>query len=201
MSPAEARRLLEAARGDRLQALYELAIATGLRQGELLALRWSDLDLDAAVLRVERTLQRTKNGLRFGPPKTKSSRRSVALPTRTVRGLRAHRARQAEERIAIGAAWLDGALVFTTERGSPIEASNLRRRSFQPLLIRAGLESIRFHDLRHTAATLMLEQGIHPKVVSEMLGHSRISTTLDLYSHVTPSLQRGAAIAMDQLLG
>jgi integrase len=119
----------------------------------------------------------------------------------TVRELRSHKARQAEERLAAGPAWTDLDLIFTTEAGDAIEASNLRRRSYKPLLAQAGLDEIRFHDLRHTAATLMLEKGIHPKIVSEMLGHSKISTTLDLYSHVTPTLQRQAATAMDELLG
>ncbi len=107
---------------------------------------------------------------------------------------------QAEERLRLGVAWEENDLVFANEVGRPIEAQNLRNRSFWPLLVRAGLPRIRFHDLRHTAATLMLGRGVHPKVVSEMLGHSQISITLDLYSHVTPTMQRQATAALDSLL-
>jgi integrase len=108
--------------------------------------------------------------------------------------------RQTEERLKIGPYWTDMDLVFTNQVGGPVNAGNLRRRSFWPLLERAGLPRIRFHDLRHTAATLMLGRGIHPKIVSEMLGHSQIAITLDLYSHVTPTMQRDAARELDILL-
>ena len=125
----------------------------------------------------------------------------MSLTKAAVEALRRHRAAQAGERLALGAAWEDNDLVFANEIGRPMEVRNMMRRSFLPLLKRAGLPRIRFHDLRHTAATLLLGQGVHPKVVAEMLGHSRISTTLDLYSHVTPTMQRQAADAMDAVLG
>ena len=201
LSPDQVRSLLEAAAGDRLAALYVLAITTGLRQGEILALRWRDVDLDdGRTLQVRATLQRTAEGFVFAEPKTAHSRRQVALGTAAVEGLRRHRARQLEERIRLGTAWEDDDLVFANEVGRPIEASNLRNRSFWPLLERAGLPRIRFHDLRHTAATLLLGQGVHPKIVSEMLGHCQIAITLDLYSHVTPTMQRQAAETMDAVL-
>lgn len=141
-----------------------------------------------------------REGLSIAVPKTDKSRRHVALSATAVQALRKHRAAQASQRLLLGAAWQDLDLVFTNDVGGPVEPTNLIRRFFQPLLKRAGLPPIRFHDLRHTAATLMLSQGVHPKIVSEMLGHSQINITLDLYSHVTPTLQRQAAAAVDDLL-
>ena len=115
--------------------------------------------------------------------------------------LRRHRIRQAKERLALGPAWDDNDLTFANTIGKPIEAAHLRRLSFAPLLEKSGVPGIRFHDLRHTAATLLLGKGVHPKVVADMLGHAQISTTLDLYSHVTPTMQREATIALDEVLG
>jgi len=199
LSPEQARRLLDAAQGDRLEALYVLALTTGMRQGECLALRWQDVDLDGAVLSVTATLQRTKDGFALQEPKTARSRRQIVLTRHAVNALRQHRARQLEERLRCPY-WQETDLEFTTYVGTPIEARNLMRREFYPLLERAGLPAIRFHDLRHSAATLMLGSGVHPKVASEMLGHSQIAVTLDLYSHVTPTMQAQAAEAMDALL-
>jgi integrase len=201
LSPDDVRELLQTATEDRYEALYVLAVSTGLRQGELLALRWQDIDLEARTLQVRQTLHRTRGEYVFSQPKTAKSRRLVILATAAVSALRRRRVLQAEDRLQIGAIWQDYDLVFTNEIGGPIDAGNLRTRSFQHLLQRAGLPRVRFHDLRHTAATLMLGRGIHPKVVSEMLGHSQIAITLDLYSHVTPTMQREAAQAMDELLG
>ncbi len=200
LSPEQARVLLDTAAGERLEAIYVLALTTGIRQGELLALRWRDVNLEAGTVQVRGSLQRLPEGLTVVEPKTDSSRRQVALTKAAVEALRRHRVRQAEERLLVGAAWEHNDLVFANEVGRPLEVRNLVRRSFLPLLKRAGLPRIRFHDLRHTAATLLLGQGVHPKVAAEMLGHTRISTTLDLYSHVTPTMQREATEAMDALL-
>lgn len=200
LSPEEARAFLEAASGDRLEALYVVALTSGLRLGELLALRWRDVDLQAGMLQVTGTLQRTGAGLVIAEPKTVRSRRHVALTATAVEALRRHHVAQAEERLRLGAAWQDMDLVFASETGGHIDDSKLRRNSFWPLLERAGVPRIRFHDLRHSAATLMLRRGVHPKIVAEMLGHSQISVTLDLYSHVTPTMQREAAAALDDLL-
>lgn len=200
LSPEQARALLAAASGDRLEALYVLALTTGMRRGELLALRWANIDFEAGALHVVGTMQRTADGLTMGSPKTEKSRRQVALSATAVQALRRHRAGQAAQRLVLGKAWEDTDFVFANDVGGPIEPCNLIRRSFHNLLDRAGLPRIRFHDLRHSAATLMLGQGIHPKVVSEMLGHSQIYITLNLYSHVTPTLQREAAAAVDSLL-
>jgi integrase len=200
LTPDEVRSLLEAASGDRLEALYAVAVTSGMRQGELLALRWRFVDLTMGTAQVRGTLQRTREGLKIAEPKTARSRRLVRLTVTATEALRRHKACQAEERLRLGAAWADNDLVFANEVGRPIEATNLVSRSFAPLLKRAGLPRIRFHDLRHTAATLMLAQNVHAKVVSEMLGHSQISITLDLYSHVTPTMQQEATAAVDALL-
>lgn len=199
LSPEQTRTLVEAAAGDRLEALYVLAINTGMRQGELLALRWTDVDLDAGALHVRATLQRTREGFVFTEPKTTSSRRQVALTRAAVEALRRHRARQLQWRIE-AIAWEDNDLVFANEVGQPLDGTAVLRRSFYPLLERSNLPRIRFHDLRHTAATLLLGQGVHPKIVSEMLGHSQIAITLDLYSHVTPTMQRQAVEALETAL-
>jgi integrase len=199
LSPEQAQVLLDAVAEDRLQALYVLAITTGMRQGELLALRWRYVDLPAGRLHVCGSLQRTPAGLVITEPKTASSRRPVALTRLALAALRRHREAQTRERLRAGPAWHDRDLVFPNELGKPLEAGNLLRRSFWPLLKRTGLPHIRFHDLRHTAATLLLGKAVHPKVVAEMLGHSRIAVTLDLYSHVTPTMQQQATEALDAL--
>lgn len=146
------------------------------------------------------SMQATASGLRIVEPKTRTSQRQVTLSRDPVDALRRHRVAQAAERLLLGAAWEDNDLVFANVVGRPIAAGNLLRRSFEPLLKRAGLPRIRFHDLRHTSATLLLGRGIHPKIVAEMLGHSRVGTTLDRYSHVTPTMQREAAEAFDAIL-
>jgi len=200
LSAAQARILLEVAQGDRFEALYVLALTTGMRLGELLGLQWQDVDLPDGRLQVCHTLTRTPDGGRLTEPKTARSRRRIALTASAVDALRQHRARQAAERLRLGAVWDDHALVFPNEIGKPMVAVNLMRRSFWPLIDKAGLPRIRFHDLRHTAATLLLQRGVHPKVVSELLGHSSIGMTLDTYSHVIPDMQQQAVAAMDTLL-
>lgn len=200
LSPQEARQLLAAAAGDRLEALYVLAVTTGMRRGELLALRWKDVHLERARLSVVATQQR-EGGLAIAETKTARPRRPVPLPAIAVEALRRRRVCQAEERLAAGPGeWQEQDLVFATTVGSLIEPGNLLRRSFFPLLAQAGVPRIRFHDLRHTAATLMLSEGIHPKVASEVLGHSTVSITLDLYSQVTENVASEAAGRMNRLL-
>jgi integrase len=200
LSPDEAQRVIEAACGERLGAVYTLALTTGMRRGELLGLRWRDVDLERGAVQVRASLQWTKEGPVFGEPKTERSRRQITLAKIAIDTLRAHRIAQAEERLRRGGAWEDNDLVFANEVGRPVHPNNMVRRSFEPLLRRAGVPRVRFHDLRHSAATLLLAQGVHPKIVSEMLGHSQIAMTLDLYSHVTPTMQRQAADAMDAVL-
>jgi integrase len=200
LSAEQARTLLSAIAGDPLEALYVLAITTGMRRGELLALHWADVDVEAGSLQVRYTVQHVKGGAyTFSQPKTLRSRRKIALSQTAIEALRAHRERQQAEREALGPAWHDEDLVFTTPIGSAVRGNHLLQRHFAPLLCKAGLPAIRFHDLRHTAATLLLLQGVHPKVVSEMLGHSTVSMTLDTYSHVLPDMQRDATAAFDRL--
>ena len=201
LSPEQARVFLAASERDRFHALYVVALTTGMRQGELLALRWRDVDFDTRSIMVQGSLQRVAGKLTILEPKTASSRRRIALTATAVDTLRRHRIGQSEQRLRAGPGWEDRDLVFTNSVGRPIEVTNLLRRSFRPILEEASLPRIRFHDLRHTAATLMLGRGVHPKVVAEMLGHSQISTTLDLYSHVTPTMQREATEALDEVLG
>ena len=198
----QAARFLEVARGDRLHALYVVAVSTGMRQSEMLGLTWQDVDFDAATLHVRQQLGRiTGEGFKFSEPKTSKGRRSISLPAFAVVALREHRVRQLEERLKASSEWVDQGLVFANEVGRPIERQNLVRRSFQPLLEKAGCPRIRFHDLRHTAATLLLSQGVHPKVAQERLGHSTIGMTLDVYSHVLPDMQRDAADKLEALFG
>jgi integrase len=201
LSPTEAKQLLKAAHGDRLEALYVLALSTGMRQGELLALRWHDVDLDNSLLHVWATLQFAHGQFVFSEPKTTYSRRRVRLSRVAVKALEQHRINQLTEREKVGDAWDESFdLVFPNSIGRPFNNSNLIIREFAPLLERARLPRIRFHDLRHTAATLLLLRGINPKVVSEMLGHSHVSITLALYSHVIPDMQQAAADTMDAVL-
>jgi integrase len=193
------RRFLEAAKSERLQALLVLALTTGMRRGELLALRWKDADLDRGVLAVTGSLQgETRATLTIATPKSGKSR-SVALGTVAVSALREHRKRQAQEQLLVGGDWRDLGLVFSTEFGDFLSPTTLRL-ALRRTLTRARLPIIRFHDLRHSAATLMLSRGVHPKMASEMLGHSTIAITLDLYSHVTANMQRQAADAIDAAL-
>jgi integrase len=206
LSAEQANRLLEVARdeGNRFEALYVLALTTGLRIGELLGLRWSDIDLDARRLRVSRQVQRGEagsgEGLIFTEPKA-ASKRTVDLPTRTVEALKRHRKRQLEEKLRAGGAYQDNALVFATSLGTPFGPETVTQRSFKPLLKRAGLPEIRFHDLRHTYATLLLTRGVHPTYVQRALGHSSVKMTLDRYSHWMPSMGRATAEAIEAALG
>ncbi len=198
-TPEEARAFMAAVSGERLNALYSVALAVGLRKGEALGLRWQDVNLDAGTLKVRVALQLINGKLQLVQPKTARSRRTIALPQSSVVALRAHRARQLEERLLAGPRWKDSGLVFPSSVGTPMNPRNLNRH-FERVLNKTGLPRKRFHDLRHTCATLLLAQDVHPRVVMEILGHSQISLTMDTYSHVVPSLQREAADRMDTLL-
>lgn len=199
LTTGQARQLLEAARGDRLEALYTVALSLGLRQGEALGLRWDDVDLDAGTLTVRNALQRINGTLQLVEPKTERSRRTIAMPAIAAAALRAHRIRQLEERVWAGSRWREADFVFTSTIGTPLDGSTVTHR-FQRLLESAGLPRQRFHDLRHACASLLLAQGVHPRVVMETLGHSQISLTMNTYSHVVPELQREAAGRMDAAL-
>ena len=193
----ESRRFLRAVQGDRLEALYTVAVALGLRQGEALGLRWDDVDL--ANVKVRMQLQRINGKLTLVPTKTARSRRTIPLPEFAIAALRRHRTQQLQERLAAGEKWQEHGLVFTTTLGTPIDARNVTRW-FHRILERADLPQIRFHDLRHTAATLLLAQGLSPRVIMETLGHSQISLTMNTYAHVMPAMQQEAAERMHEML-
>ncbi|MEU1660636.1 site-specific integrase [Streptomyces griseofuscus] len=188
----EARQFLTAARGHRLHALFELALHTELRKGELLGLCWEDLDFDRSAAAVRRTLQRTSTGgLITLPTKTRASERHIALPARCLQSLKHHHEEQQRERHTAGTEWQDSGYVFTTPQGRLIDPTNLTR-TFTTLLRKAGLRRIRFHDLRHSTATLLLEQGVELVVIKELLGHAHIGVTATVYAHVRLRLQRDA---------
>ncbi|HEY9476218.1 MAG TPA: site-specific integrase [Mycobacteriales bacterium] len=216
LTVAEARRLLDAAKDDRLRARWVLGLSLGLRQSEVLGLWWEDIDLDAATLRVRRQLLRRRNPgdtLTFGPPKSARSRRVLSLPAPLVTVLRDHKSTQDTER-ANAATWADPRLVFASATGGPIDHRN-DTRAFKALLVRAGVRcvevrrpdgttalvpNVRLHDLRHTAASLLLAQFVPARVVMEVLGHSQISITMNTYSHVMPAQLKNAADAMTAAL-
>lgn len=194
------RAFLDAASGSRYGTLYHLAVLTGLRRSELLGLTWKAVDLDARSLMVLKTLQRiTGHGLVEGQPKTKRSRRPIALSPEAVKVLRRIRANQLEERLVAGPAWEDTGFVFTQPNGRRVD-SNFVTRDFQKIVTHAGMPHLTLKGLRHAHATVMLTKGVHPKIVSERLGHSNISTTMDIYSHVIPGLQEKAANTVDEAL-
>jgi integrase len=197
LTSAEVKVLLSAASGDRLETLYITAIHTGLRRSELLGLKWTDIDLDARTLSVQRSLDRDGT---FNPPKRNKSRRSVKLTAQAAEALKGHRARQNEERLQLGSLWEDWGLVFPNRSGKPMNADYLYHRGFKPLLERAELSGFTFHSLRHTCATLLLSKNVNPKIVSEMLGHATISQTMDTYSHVMPGMREVAATALEEAL-
>src|ERR671910_1399369 len=200
LSPAQVRALLGAARGTRNEALYVVALHTGLRQGELLGLKWSDLD--GGKVSVRRALKLADHGLDFGPPKNKASRRSVRLNRTAAAALRAHRMRQNEERIA-APEWQDGDLVFPNRVGKPMDPNNLYHREYKPILKRAELaeHGFTFHALRHTFATALFARGEHPKKVQSLLGHSSITQTMDTYSHLIDDIGGDAVDGLDEAFG
>jgi integrase len=196
LTKEQAIQLLQAAKGDRFEALLTLAVATGMRRGELLALRWADIDVEEGSLWVRRTINRVgKHGLVESDPKTESSKRKILLPRFVLTALIQHRAWQAEVRAKAEEDWQERDIVFSNYRGGFIEPADLGKR-FKQLLKVADLPDMRFHDLRHSAATILLGMGVPVKLVQELLGHSHFAMTMDRYSHVLPSMQRGM---MDQL--
>ncbi len=201
LTPEQAQHFLEAVQEHRLKALFVLALSTGMRRGEIVGLKWQDISLTDGTLHVRRTVSYVNRvGFVESEPKTGQGRRKIRLPTFTVEALREHRTRQLEERLLAGELWQDHSLVFCTATGNYINPESTLKTIFKRILKNAGLPDIRFHDLRHSAATLMLSMGVHPKVVQELLGHSQISITMDIYSHVLPSMQQDAMEKMNTLL-
>ena len=193
------RRTLLAAAKIRLSAVVVLAVTTGLRRGEILGLRWEDIDLDRAILQVRRTLEQARGGLRFKEPKTERGRRLVALGPDAVETLRRHRLEQIKERVALGQRYKNSDLVCARLHGTPLDPAEVTA-GFAKLIRSLDLPRVRLHDLRHGHATHLLRLGIHPKVVSERLGHSGVGITLNTYSHILPGMQEDAALRLDRAL-
>ncbi len=201
LTAEEAERLLAAARGDRIEALYSVAVTLGLRQGEALGLRWSDVDLEQGTLSVRHQLQRVEGKPTLVEPKTKRSRRTLPVPEQVLRSLREHRRRQLEDRLAAGPRWNEGwGLVFCTGIGTPLDVGNLGRH-YKALLKAAGLEDRRYHDLRHSCGSFLVARDVHPRVIMEILGHSQIATSMNIYAHVDLSEMREATNRLDDLSG
>jgi len=206
-TPNQARAFLVAAENSRLGAAFAIGLSLGLRRGEVLGLRWCDVDLDALTLRVEQTIQRVRAkvagtaGFQVSEPKTERSRRTLVLPVMLVPLLRRHRARQAQERLTAGAGWNDalGGLLFTTPLGHPIEPKDVQAE-FKATLTAAELPDMRLHDLRHAAATFLIAQGLPLRLVMEVLGHSTIALTANTYGHIERGMMADAAARMDALL-
>ncbi len=191
LAPDQARKLLDAAKDDRLSALYVVAVYLGLRRGELLGLQWKYVDLDEETLQVVQTLQRVDGRLQLLPPKTRTSRRTIPLPTPVVEALRSHKIEQGKERLAAGPRWTDSGMVFATTVGTPIEPDNLSRSWYR---VRTVLDEPlpRFHDLRHTCVTLLLTEGVAPHIVQQIVGHSGIDVTMTIYAHTSLDEKRKA---------
>jgi integrase len=196
----EAKQLMTGIAGDRLEPLVLLTLVTGPRRGEVLSLRWQDLDLDAATVSVEGQYQRWGDEWRWLPLKTQQSRRTLSIPPFVVASLKEHRIRQLEERLTVGADWQDFGLVFCTEAGTPIDGPNATRQ-FQRRLKRAGVRHIPFRGLRHSAATLLLARGLTLGQIQKILEHATVKLTADLYSHHVRETADRAATEMEPLFG
>lgn len=197
----EARVLLRAVRGDAIEGIVAIALAMGLRRGEILGLRWEDIDLESGALHVRQQLQRPKGGgWVLVPPKSERSRRRLRIPDAVRRLLVEHRRRQAEDRLAAGPEWAEHGFVFTSSNGAPLHGSNVLR-DFKKLLATAKLPKKRLHDARHSCASFLLAEGVSLRVVQDILGHSDIRLTANTYSHVLPQLHDDAAEKMNRLLG
>jgi integrase len=201
LGPEAARELLLAAKGEPLEAFFTVALTTGLRLGELQGLQWKDINLERQRLAVNRTLLGMRDGQPVFSPSSarKNHSRTVWLTDAAIETLERRQADQDTQRRRAGPAWRECGLVFSTLVGTPLDGNNIRKRSFKRLLEKAGLPTMRFHDLRHSAASLLLAEGVPVKVVSEMLGHADVSTTLRIYAHVIEGAQAQAVSVMDRL--
>jgi integrase len=182
-----------------MEALLTLALTTGMRRGELLALRWGDIDFEKGVLYVQRTMSKVAGrGYYERQPKTRASRRKIVLSNVAIEALKEHRLRQEKERREMGDEWCERDIVFCNRSGGFSDPDRVGPK-LRVLLKKVGLPTIRFHDLRHSAATILLGKGVHPKVIAELLGHSKVTMTLDTYSHVLPSMLQEAVDKMDDV--
>jgi integrase len=196
----EASRFLRVTEGHRLYAVFYLALITGMRKGELVGLRWEEVNFAASSLTVKNNLIRMDGKLTLQPPKTASSRRVIHLPPDAIKVLEEHRTRQELERAALGEVWQESGMVFTSEIGTMLDPSNLSG-FFKRLITRAKVTEIRFHDLRHTCASLLFRHGVPAKVVSDRLGHANVGFTLQVYTHIYDEQRREAAVPMMEMLG
>lgn len=198
---ADTNRFLSAAADNRYYVVFLIAVTTGMRPGEYLALRWKDIDFDTGTVSVQRALVTRGNSVRFQSRKTARSKRTVKLPPTALAALRTHRKEQAAQRLAAGPSHEDQDLVFAYLDGRPLDERNLVRRHFKPIPERTGLpRDPRLYDLRHTCATLLLQACKNPKVVSERLRHASVTLTLDTYSHVLPHMQQPAVDKLEEAL-
>ena len=208
LSVEQVQQLLAATRDHRLEALFILALATGMRRGELLGLKWQDINFQTDMLQVRRILTRVPTKVKKpqgatyveAEPKTEKGRRGILLPQFVLEALKQHRVRQLEARLKAGAEWQEHDYVFCTSVGTHLHPTRDVLDQLKVLLVKAGLPDIRFHDLRHSSATMLLSMGVHPKIVQEILGHSQISMTMDTYSHVLPTMQKEAMSKLNELL-
>jgi integrase len=192
--------VLGAARETDLYLPVLVSLSTGIRRGELLGLRWTDLDLDRATMTVNQAMERVRKVTTFKPPKTTTSRRSISLPSACVEALRVHRARQSEQRLAMGLGRNSGALVFAQADGSPADADSLSK-AFSRLVAAAGVTPITLHGLRHTHISHLLMDGVHLKVVSERAGHANVNVTMAIYAAFLPNMQGEVGKKVDAWLG
>lgn len=200
-SPVQAQKFLEAAANDKHGLIFEVALSSGMRPEEYLALKWTDVDFVRGTATVQRALVwRKGGGWYFAELKTESSRRTVSLPVPIIAKLKHHRVKQAEYRLKLGAVYQNNDLCFATEEGQPLRYGNLTRSHFRPILKAAELGHFRLYDLRHSCATLLLAAGVNPKIVSERLGHSDITLTLNTYSHILPDMQQAATDELETML-
>lgn len=200
LTPDQARAFLKAADGDRLGSFYNIAML-GLRINEITALRWEDINFEKGTIRIVHQLQRAKGGgWELTEPKSRAGRRTIGLPEIIADGLRSHRKNQLEEKMRARSKWQEHGFIFTSDIGTPLNSDNISKRSFKPLLKRAGLPDFRFHDLRISSGTFLALRGVHPKTAQEILGHSDIRLTMSVYTAVLPELKQNAAREMNDLL-
>jgi integrase len=202
LTSEEAVAFVKELRGSRHEALFVLALLTGMRPSEYIALGWKSVDFDTSTVRVQRTVEwRHKGKWRFSEPKTPKSRRSIPIPVEVLDLLKNHRKAQLEMRMKAGADWVDHDLVFSDKRGGPLDRQNLLRRHFRPMLKKAGLnQELTLYSLRHSCASMLLAAGIHAKVIAERLGHASVVITLDRYSHLNPDLQGEATARLGEMV-
>ena len=201
LSQEQVAKFLEGAKGNRMEAMFRLSLVSGMRPGEVCGLKWADLDFEQGSVTVQRSLTGRAGEWQLEETKTEAGNRTIPLPPTILKDLRAHRRRQLEAKLAAGQKWQNKDLIFCTEAGGLVDLDNVRRRFFKPIIKKAKLpKQLRWYDLRHTSATLLMQAGTNPKVVAERLGHTDVALTLQVYSHVLPSMQQEAASRLEEMV-